>query len=170
MAEELKLVELVEIENNQPVTSSKKVADVFGKAHDKVMRDIKETINKIGTPNLANEMFMETTYENRGKHYPMFLMTEKGFNLVVMSYTTKKAMEYKLAFLDEFENMRKALKNKQELVTPSYQIEDPVKRAERWIEEEKERQRLLLENEEKEKYIEDNKERTLLGQAVEQIF
>ena len=35
----------------------------------------------------------------------------------------------------------------------SYQIEDPIKRAEKWIEEEKERQRLLLENQQKEQLL-----------------
>lgn len=33
-----------------------------------------------------------------------------------------------------------------ELTTPSYAIEDPIKRAEKWIEEQKEKQRLAIEN------------------------
>ena len=37
-------------------------------------------------------------------------------------------------------------KKLQELSTPSYQISDPIKRAEKWIEEEKQRQQLALEN------------------------
>lgn len=35
----------------------------------------------------------------------------------------------------------------------SYQISDPIKRAEKWIEEERERQRLLLENQQKEQLL-----------------
>ena len=34
----------------------------------------------------------------------------------------------------------------QELSIPSYQISDPIKRAEKWIEEEKQRQQLAIEN------------------------
>lgn len=41
------------------------------------------------------------------------------------------------------------------LATPSYQIEDPIKRAERWIEEEKKRQRLEAENVQKQKLLDE---------------
>lgn len=41
------------------------------------------------------------------------------------------------------------------LSVPSYQISDPIKRAEKWIEEEKQRQRLAIENKTKQKKIEE---------------
>lgn len=41
------------------------------------------------------------------------------------------------------------------LSVPSYQISDPIKRAEKWIEEEKQRQQLAIENKTKQKKIEE---------------
>lgn len=58
----------------------------------------------------------------------------------------------KIKFIEEFKRMKKQLMM---LNAPSYMIEDPIKRAERWIEEQREKQRLeqekqmlMLENEE----------------------
>lgn len=137
------------MENNQPVTTSKNVANVFNKSHNHVLRDIEDIINKIGKPNLDSQMFYKTTYENRGKQYPMYVMTRDGFTLLVMGYNGKKAIEFKLDYINAFNTMEKKLKKQQnQVATPSYQIEDPIKRAERWIKEEKERQ-VLAENNQK---------------------
>lgn len=145
--EKINFNELVTVENNQPVTTSKNVANVFNKSHNHVLRDIEDIINKIGKPNLDSQMFYKTTYENRGKQYPMYVMTRDGFTLLVMGYNGKKAIEFKLDYINAFNTMEKKLKEQQNQVAiPSYQIDDPVKRAERWIEEEKERQKLALEN------------------------
>lgn len=48
----------------------------------------------------------------------------------------------------------------------SYQIDDPIKRAEKWIEEEKERQRLLLENQKKEQQLIEQQPKVVLADAV----
>lgn len=160
--------ELIIVENSKPVTTSKNVANVFNKSHNHVLRDIEDIINKIGKPNLDSQMFYKTTYENRGKQYPMYIMTRDGFTLLVMGYNGKQAIDFKLKYINAFNTMEKKLKEQQnQIALPSYQIEDPIKRAERWIEEEKERQRLASDNQKKTKYIEDNKERTILGKAIE---
>lgn len=48
----------------------------------------------------------------------------------------------------------------------SYQIEDPIKRAEKWIEEEKERQRLQLENQKKEQLLIEQQPKVVLADAI----
>ena len=48
----------------------------------------------------------------------------------------------------------------------SYQIEDPIKRAEKWIEEEKERQRLQLENQKKEQLLIEQQPKVVFADAV----
>ena len=60
--------------NGQLVVSSRQVAESFGKEHGKVLRSIHEIMSESGEPILACEMFYETTYENRGKQYPEYLM------------------------------------------------------------------------------------------------
>ena len=53
-----------------------------------------------------------------------------------------------------------------EISSPSYTIEDPIKRAERWIEEEKKRRQLMAENQEQAKRIEESKPKVLFADAV----
>lgn len=48
----------------------------------------------------------------------------------------------------------------------SYQISDPIKRAEKWIEEERERQRLLLENQQKEQLLIDQEPKVNFADAM----
>lgn len=57
-------------ENGQVVVSSREVAEHFGKEHKTVLRSIEE----LAAQNCATKsMFYETTFENRGKQYPMYL-------------------------------------------------------------------------------------------------
>jgi phage antirepressor YoqD-like protein len=65
-------------------------------------------------------------------------MTEDAFAVVAMSYVTPEAMKFKVKFLEEFKRIREALTQLHVGKLDSYMIDDPVKRAERWIEERKE--------------------------------
>ena len=65
-------------QNGQVLASSREVAERFGKAHDKVCRDIKRLLESQPTK-LASE-FLESEYiSNRGRTYDEFLMTRDGF-------------------------------------------------------------------------------------------
>ncbi len=132
--------QLVFIENGRPATDSLTVAQVFDKSHDKVLRDIRE-LGCSEEFRLAN--FGESSYTNsQGRQMPRYIMTEQGFTLLVMGYTGQRAMEFKEKYITEFHRMREQL---HQLTAPSYMIADPILRAERWIEEEKQRQRLETE-------------------------
>lgn len=53
--------------------------------------------------------------------------------------------------IDRWEELER--KEQRNTDSPSYQIEDPIERAKRWIEEQEERKRLELENEQKEQQL-----------------
>lgn len=57
-------------------------------------------------------MFTETTYqaEDGGRRYPMFTMNRDGFSLLAMGFTGKKALKFKLRFIDAFNKMEAKLK------------------------------------------------------------
>lgn len=142
--------QLVFIENNRIVTDSLTVAQVFGKRHADVLRDIENQIKKLQEANeneFTERNFALSDYkDSTGRKLKRYLLTEEGFAIVTMSYVTVEAMKFKVKFINEFNRM------KQQLVTPmpSYMIEDKIARAERWIEEEKQRreletQKLMLE-------------------------
>lgn len=136
---------LVHVENEQIVTDSRSIAEHFGKRH----ADVLESIENIKTENsVVTSMFYETSYKaGTGKSYKMYLMNRDGFSLLVMGFTGKKALDWKLKYIAAFNDMEKRLKQKIiEERTDSYMITDPVKRAKKWIEEETERQKLRAEN------------------------
>ncbi|WP_027410344.1 Rha family transcriptional regulator [Anoxybacteroides tepidamans] len=107
--------QLVFLVNNQPVTDSLIVAEVFGKRHDIVLRDIENQITKLqeaGEQEFSLHNFEESTYTNeRGREYRKINMTEDAFALVAMSYVTPEAMKMKVKFLQEFKRMREYIQN-----------------------------------------------------------
>lgn len=115
--------QLVELQNGVATTTSLQVAETFGKNHDKILRDIKKQIKKIGSPDVANEMFQEKEYEVRGRTYPMYQMNKDGFTLLVMSYTDDKSMQFKLRYIQAFNEMEEALKNQPALRLPKNNAE-----------------------------------------------
>lgn len=104
---------LVVVENNTPITTSRIVAEQFGKRHDHVMRDIRDIINTAGgIPESGDTpMFVETTWinEQNGQTYSMFIMNYDGFMLLTMGFNGKKALNLKLKFIDQFNRMKEAL-------------------------------------------------------------
>jgi Rha family phage regulatory protein len=108
--------ELVKVENNQIVTDSRSVAGHFGKEHKNVI----QTIENIRAENSAvTQMFYETSYTaGTGKHYKMYLMNRDGFSLLVMGFTGAKALEWKIRYIQAFNEMEKKLANKNALIIP----------------------------------------------------
>lgn len=99
--------QLVFIDNGQPVTDSLMVAEVFGKEHDKVLRDIRELEC---SPEFSLSNFGESTYTNdRGRRYPRYIITQDGFSFLVMGYTGKDAAQFKENYINEFSRMRQQL-------------------------------------------------------------
>lgn len=104
-------------DKGNPVTTSLLVAEKFGKRHDHVIRDI-EDIQK-DAPNFG-EMFYESTYsDSYGRPQRMYVMNRDGFTLLAMGFTGKKAMNFKLEYIQQFNQMERQLK---ELTSSNFQI------------------------------------------------
>lgn len=136
--------QLVFINNNKVVTDSLTVADVFGKEHKNVLRDIETQLEKLqeaGEKEWGVLNFGQTRYQHdqNKQWYKKYLLTEEAFTLVAFSYITPEAMKMKVKFIQEFKRMRIELANKNQ---PSYAIEDPIERAHRWILEQTEKRML----------------------------
>ncbi len=110
---------LVEVSNNQIVTDSRRVAEVFGKRH----ADVLEAIENMKTENSALiNMFYEDTYKADGNHksYKRYLMNRDGFSLLVMGFNGKKALEWKVKYIEAFNAMEKKLQLPQLAPNPHY--------------------------------------------------
>ena len=98
---------------NQLVTSSQIVAAYFEKKHCDVLR----IINNIKTQNcVLTSMFYTASYKTgTGKRYPMYFMNRDGFSLLAMGFTGKKALEWKIRYIQAFNEMERKLKEQENL-------------------------------------------------------
>ena len=108
------MMNLVFLNQGKPVTDSLTVAEVFGKSHDNVVRDIRVQLAKLaqaGETEWGVLNFEETEYQHdRNKQwYTKFNLTEEAFAIVAMSYVTPSAMKMKIRFLEEFKRMKQQL-------------------------------------------------------------
>lgn len=102
--------ELVKIKNNQVVVSSRQVAEKFGKEHRNVLANIKEIIS---AENSALTFYQENTYKaGTGKSYPEYIMNRDGFSLLVMGFTGKDALHWKMKYIAAFNEMEAKLNGK----------------------------------------------------------
>ncbi len=88
------------------ITTSLKVAEVFEKEHKNVLQSIENLV----ADNSAAKFFRLTTYKNRGKEYPMYEMDRDGFSLLVMGFTGEKALQWKIKYIEAFNQMESELK------------------------------------------------------------
>lgn len=103
------MANLVFINNEKVVTDSLTVAATFNKEHSRVMRDIR---NLKCSEEFRVGNFAESTYINKqDRKYPKYIISEQGFSILVMSYTGKNAMKFKEMYINEFERMKKHIKN-----------------------------------------------------------
>lgn len=93
-------------------TTSRDVAEVFGKRHDHVVRDIEKIISQLGSPQNWGSLFIKSEYidsQNKQK-YTEYLLTRDGFSLLAMGFTGEKALQWKLEYIRVFNEMEKELK------------------------------------------------------------
>lgn len=90
------------------------VAKMFGKSHDKVVRDIERLSNP--ESGLSSEFYVanfgDITYkDNKGRKHKAYAMTRKGFAILVMGYTGAKAMKFKELYIQRFDEMEETIKS-----------------------------------------------------------
>lgn len=126
---------VVKVDNGQLVTSSRNVAFNFEKRHSNVIRAIERIIDS--AQNWA-ELFYPTQYkDNSGKENKMYFMNRDGFSLLVMGFTGKKALEWKLKYIQAFNEMEKELKEKSPAL-PDFS--NPAEAARAWADQWEKRQ------------------------------
>lgn len=111
--------ELVHLERDEAVCNSLEVAEKFGKRHDKLISEIErmysDLIGKGCAQNGGDPLFVKSSYihpQNK-QEYPMYLMNRDGFSLLVMGFTGKKALDWKLKYINAFNQMENYIREKQ---------------------------------------------------------
>lgn len=152
--------------NNQALTNSLLVAEKFGKEHRNVIRAIEDIVCAQNCAQTNNQqltkMFALADYDvplNNGtgavRKAPMYIMNRDGFTLLAMGFTGDKALQFKLDYINAFNQMEETIKNGGHHVPGSF------------------REALLLAAEqqarieEQQKMIEANRPKVLFAEAVE---
>ena len=106
------------------MTDSLKVAEVFGKRHDIVLKALK----KINCSKQFNALhFKAVKYtDEKGEKRPKVLMTQDGFTFLVMGFTGKKAAEFKEAYIKQFNEMREWISKREHLSTNQHILNDAI--------------------------------------------
>ncbi|EAL52564.1 Rha family transcriptional regulator [Campylobacter upsaliensis] len=119
---------------NKTFCTSLDIARVFGKRHDHVLRDIENLLKDLREIGAFNELLnfgevvriSKTTNPKSGKlvnrKMPMYKITRDGFSLLAMGFTGKKALQWKIAFIDAFNTMEKLLQK--EIYSPNKYLTD----------------------------------------------
>jgi len=115
------------------VCTSRAVGEIFSKRHDKVLRDVENAIfnlTKSGEIEFAEKHFIKNTYkDDKGRKQPMYLLTRDGFTLLVFGYSGAKAMKFKVMYINRFNEMEQALKDRQLARMECRQLTDAIKAA-----------------------------------------
>ncbi|MCK4828472.1 phage regulatory protein/antirepressor Ant [bacterium] len=101
--------ELILVKNvdGEPLASSRTIAHVFKKEHKDVLKAIR---NHEISEEFRERNFTLSSYKTaQNKKKPKYLMTRDGYSMIIMSFTGKKAVEWKEKFIMAFNAMEKAL-------------------------------------------------------------
>lgn len=108
------------MKSKQALTTSLKVAETFEKKHQHVLRDIdslKKDVSNFG------HMFEETSIKDSyGREQRAYFMNRDGFTLLAMGYTGKKALQFKLKYIEAFNKMEKTIREQELPQTPEERL------------------------------------------------
>lgn len=110
---------ILSLVNGHPRASSLTVAEHFKKRHTNVLRSITQTCHNLPKEfNALNFEPVEFT-DSKGEKRPAYLMTRDGFALIVMGFTGKEAMAWKLRYIEAFNAMEAELARQQTPAAPT---------------------------------------------------
>lgn len=101
-------------QNGVEIVDSREVAELTGKNHKELLRDIRnyaEIIENSIERNFAlNDFFIESSYKDSiGRTLPCYLLTRKGCDMVANKMTGEKGVLFTAAYVTAFEEMREKL-------------------------------------------------------------
>ncbi|WP_317327059.1 Rha family transcriptional regulator [Turicibacter sanguinis] len=106
--------ELINIQNKDgvAVVSSRVVAYDFDKQHKHVLEAIENLIKDMGVAEKSADLFIESKYQHpqNKQWYKECLLTRDGFSLLVMGFTGKEALQWKLQYIEAFNKMEEQIK------------------------------------------------------------
>ena len=123
---------ITQFQENQKTMSTRVIADLTEKRHDHVKRDVENMLGQLG---LDIPKFGGIYFDAQNRQQTEYLLDEEltmtlvtGYNIVLRNRVIKRWRELE-----------------SQVSLPSYAIDDPIERAKKWIEEEKQKQLAIQE-------------------------
>lgn len=100
-------------ELEQKYIDSREVAEMVGKEHKNIIRDIRGYLEEFSQLNFEpSDFFTESIYKNeRGKEYPCYLVTKKGCEFIAHKLTGIKGTEFTAKYINRFHEMEEEIQN-----------------------------------------------------------
>lgn len=100
------------ITNDKTITSME-VAEMVGKEHKNILRDINGYLTELSQLNIEpSDFFQESIREVRGKQYPCYNVTKKGCEFIAHKLTGIKGTAFTARYINRFHDMEDELKPK----------------------------------------------------------
>ena len=113
--------------NGVLLTDSREVAEMIGKEHKHLMRDIRGYINVLSTsPNLdSSNFFIEDSYlDSKNETRPCYLLTKQGCEMVANKMTGEKGILFTAEYVKRFNIMEECIK--EAVKENEYTLEDKI--------------------------------------------
>lgn len=96
----------------QKYLDSREVAEMVGKEHNMLLRDIRRYAEQLGQSKIAqSDFFKESTYKNKqNKEQPCYLVTKKGCEFIAHKLTGVKGTEFTAKYINRFHEMEDTIK------------------------------------------------------------
>lgn len=148
--------------NGQFLVDSREVAEMVGKEHKNLLRDIKGYCEILTRSDLSpSNFFIESDYvDGKGELRPHYLLTKKGCDMVANKMTGEKGILFTAAYVTKFEEMEKQLSTPANLEKFLLTPDTIIKLAENW----KQEQQLRLAAESR---IEADRPKVIFAEALE---
>ena len=96
---------IVSIIDGQAVTTSLEIARVFEKQHSHVLRSIEQLRAECDEDFTQSNFGLSEYTDPTGRTLPTYNLTRDGFTLLAMGFTGTKALQFKLAYIQQFNAM-----------------------------------------------------------------
>ena len=96
----------------QKTITSVEVADMVGKEHKELLRDIRRYAKQFNESNIALvDFFEESSYKDgKGESRPCYLVTKKGCEFIAHKLTGVKGTEFTAKYINRFHELEDAIK------------------------------------------------------------
>lgn len=95
----------------EQIIDSREVAEMVGKEHKELLRDIRRYCGQLGESKIAlTDFFTESTYvTEQNKTMPCFMVTKKGCEFIAHKLTGQKGTEFTAKYINRFHEMEREL-------------------------------------------------------------